>query len=312
MNAQIHKFIDEQLRQWELARRNYDALSQVESRDIDVKGTLYKVQFNPARILSSGAKVDKQSIQERPCFLCAHNQPNEQQEILFGNHYRILVNPFPIFPRHLTIPEIEHTPQTIKERFDDMLELTRTLTDFVIFYNGACCGASAPDHAHVQAGNKGFLPLETNFSSFELDTVTTLRGATLSSIKYDIRGTFVLRGDILADIRRLFDTLYQELTINPHDEPMMNIVAWYNSGQWTVCVFPRSKHRPACFFAKGEENLLISPASVDIAGVFITPQEKDFHKITAKDIDRILREVSISPDEQQKLKERLTKRLLHL
>ncbi|MBD4338875.1 DUF4922 domain-containing protein, partial [Xanthomonas citri pv. citri] len=83
----------------------------------------YKVQFNPARIVSSGAKVDAQSIKERKCFLCPANLPPVQKGIPFEGHYNILVNPFPIFPRHLTIPEVAHVNQRIAVRFKDMLAL---------------------------------------------------------------------------------------------------------------------------------------------------------------------------------------------
>ena len=62
----------------------------------------------------------------------------------------ILVNPFPIFPRHLTVPELAHTPQRIATRFTDMLELAEALTDYTIFYNGPKCGASAPDQLQFQ------------------------------------------------------------------------------------------------------------------------------------------------------------------
>lgn len=94
----------------------------------------------------------------------------------------------------------------------------------------------------------------------------------------------------------LFDIIYHSLDIKPgDDEPMMNVLAWYEDEKWIVCVFPREKHRPACYTAEGDANLLSSPASVDLGGVFITPVEKDFLKITAEDIAQILSEVSLSP-----------------
>lgn len=160
MNQTIHHLLTGQLASWETARNNYAALSGVRVKELNVNGILYKVQFNPARIVSSGAKVDAKSILERKCFLCPANLPPVQKGIPFGGHYNILVNPFPIFPRHLTVPELAHTPQRIATRFTDMLELAEALTDYTIFYNGPKCGASAPDHAHFQAGNKGFMPIE--------------------------------------------------------------------------------------------------------------------------------------------------------
>ena len=62
MNQTIHNLLTEQLASWETARNNYAALSGVQVKELNVNGTLYKVQFNPARIVSSGAKVDTKSI----------------------------------------------------------------------------------------------------------------------------------------------------------------------------------------------------------------------------------------------------------
>ena len=130
MNQTIHHLLTGQLASWETARNNYAALSGVRVKELNVNGILYKVQFNPARIVSSGAKVDAKSILKRKCFLCPANLPPVQKGIPFGGHYNILVNPFPIFPRHLTVPELAHTPQRIATRFTDMLELAEALTDF--------------------------------------------------------------------------------------------------------------------------------------------------------------------------------------
>lgn len=158
MNQTIHNLLTEQLASWETARNNYAALSGVRVKELNVNGIPYKVQFNPARIVSSGARVDAKSIQERKCFLCPANLPPVQKGIPFSGHYNILVNPFPIFPRHLTIPELAHTPQRIASRFTDMLELAGALTEYTIFYNGPKCGASAPDHAHSRQETRGSCP----------------------------------------------------------------------------------------------------------------------------------------------------------
>ena len=155
MNQTIHHLLTGQLASWETARNNYAALSGVRVKELNVNGILYKVQFNPARIVSSGAKVDAKSILERKCFLCPANLPPVQKGIPFGGHYNILVNPFPIFPRHLTVPELAHTPQRIATRFTDMLELAEALTDYTIFYNGPKCGASAPDMLISRQETKG-------------------------------------------------------------------------------------------------------------------------------------------------------------
>jgi len=267
----INQLFNEQLSNWELARNNYSSLKQVKVKTLLVDGLEYKVQYNPARIISSAAKVDAQSIGERKCFLCAENRPPEQKGIPFNGRYTILVNPYPIFPRHFTIPSIEHTPQRITSHWGDMLDLAQQLDDYIVFYNGPKCGASAPDHLHFQAGNKGFLPIEKNRNMRNMICIESDK-----------------KEELLSRIQQVYDAMEQQ----PEDnEPMMNILVWYEAGEWVVCIFPRKKHRPACYYAEGESNLLISPASVDLGGVFITPLEKDFEKITAEDIVKILNEI---------------------
>ncbi|MDR2804708.1 MAG: DUF4922 domain-containing protein [Dysgonamonadaceae bacterium] len=269
----VNQLFEEQLNDWELAKTNYKALTQVKVKTLNVDGYPYKVQFNPARITSSAAKVDPQSIQARKCFLCSDNRPPVQKGIPFKGQYTVLVNPYPIFPRHLTVPALEHTPQLIAPRFGDMLDLAQALDDYVVFYNGPKCGASAPDHFHFQAGNKGFLPIENE-----------------REWKNAIRIESANRQEMLARFRQNYDAL----PLPPGDsEPMLNLLTWYENGTWITCLFPRKKHRPACYSAEGDARLLISPASVDMAGVFITPLEKDFEKITAEDIVEILDEVNL-------------------
>ena len=172
-NIKVRQLLDAQLTNWEQARNNYNALANVEVKEVEINGFPVKIQFNPGRIQSSAAKVDAKSIQERKCFLCAANSPAVQEGIDYSGvagEYEILINPFPIFPKHLTIPDKKHVNQTIgdnnlKGRFEDMLDLSKILDEYVLFYNGPKCGASAPDHIHFQAGNKGFLPLEDNYSA---------------------------------------------------------------------------------------------------------------------------------------------------
>jgi len=306
MNQTIHNLINEQLTSWETARNNYEALSSVKVKELDVNGVPYKVQFNPARIVSSGAKVDAKTIKERKCFLCPANLPAVQKGIPFKEHYNILVNPFPIFPRHLTIPEQAHVDQRIASRMEDMLDLAQALTDYVIFYNGPKCGASAPDHAHFQAGNKGFLPIEKDWKTQVAGKVVEMEEAALWYLNDAPRATLVIESSSKEKAVCLFDAVYRSLTVKPgEEEPMMNVLAMYEENKWVVFVFPREKHRPACYTAEGEANLLSSPASVDLGGVFITPVEKDFLKITAEDVAQILSEVCLSASDFEQLRKRI-------
>lgn len=303
MNETIQKFLTEQLADWETARNNYAALAGVQVRELNVCGVRYKVQFNPARIVSSGAKVDAKSIQERKCFLCPANLPAQQKGIPFGGHYQILVNPFPIFPRHLTIPDLNHTPQRIEGRLEDMMELARQLTDFTIFYNGPRCGASAPDHAHFQAGNRGFMPIEADWKNQIAGRIADYGKATLYYLNDQPRTTLVIQSSDMASANHLFSLICRLLPEQPEGEPMLNLLAMYDEGVWTLFVFPRAKHRPACYMAEGDARLLSSPASVDLGGVFITPVEADFHKISPAIMEQILSEVCLSASDFARLRQ---------
>lgn len=301
---------NEQLSSWEMARNNYDALKQVKEKAVVVNGCRYKVQFNPARIVSSAAKVDAKSIQERKCFLCPAHLPMVQQGFAFNGHYQVLVNPFPIFPRHLTIPDLLHETQLIQSRFGDMLDLAKKADDYVAFYNGPKCGASAPDHAHFQAGNKGFLPIEAEWQQKRSEKVAELPGGTLWTLDDAPRATLLIEAADKSVAITLFDIVYKAMEVTSgEEEPMMNVLAWMEQEKWIICIFPRGKHRPSCYAAEGEANILISPASVDMGGVFITPVEKDFEKMTAEDIATILREVCLSPTKLRELIQRIKDRL---
>ena len=310
MNEQVNQLLQNQLEVWETAKNNYNALAGVRVKTLDVCGVPYKVQFNPARITSSGAKVDPKSIKERKCFLCPANLPEVQKGIVFKEHYNILVNPFPIFPRHLTIPEMEHVDQRIAARIGDMLDLAQALTDFTIFYNGPKCGASAPDHAHFQAGNKGYMPVEQDWSKQIGGKIGEYGKAQLLYLNDAPRATLVIESTCKEDAVKLFDIIYKNLTVKPEEtEPMMNVLAMYEADKWVVFVFPREKHRPSCYTAEGDAQILSSPASVDLGGVFITPIEKDFNKITAEDLAQILSEVCLSKEDFETLKQKIKEQL---
>ncbi len=300
------KIIDQlfagQLAGWDLARQNYMALSQVQIREVTVGGTAYKLQFNPTRIVSSAAKVDKRSIQERKCFLCPENLPEVQRGIPCCKHYQILVNPFPIFPKHLTIPDVKHVPQRIAGRFEDLLVLSQLLTAYTLFYNGPRCGASAPDHAHFQAGYKGFMPIEQQWISLPKKEVIAEKNASLYCLEDRLRTAFILTASDIKSACSVFNALYHALPEGADDdEPMMNILASYEDNRWTIIVFPRAKHRPDCYYAQDGLRLLSSPAAVDLGGVFIMPIADDFRRVSDEDIARILSEVCLPYEKMQQV-----------
>jgi hypothetical protein len=303
ISMKVEALMRSQLKEWEQAANNYSALSGVRVKEIPLGNMRIKVQFNPARIVSSAAKVDAKSISERKCFLCKENRPAVQKGIEYcgkAGNYEILVNPFPIFPKHLTIPETRHTRQQIEGRYFDMLNLSQCLSDYVIFYNGPKCGASAPDHMHFQAGNKGMLPIQTATGSLHLRKIDFLcngsscEGVNLYEIKDFIRGAFLIVSGSVEASEVLFERIYNLLLVKEGEwEPMLNILSWYQDNKWYTALFIREKHRPSHYFAQGDANILLSPASVDLGGVFITPLEKDFHKITGREIVEICDEIMV-------------------
>jgi hypothetical protein len=303
-SSKVNELFTTQLRDWELARINYSLLGRVMTRSIAFGQFPIVVQFNPERIRSSAAKVDAKSIEARPCFLCAENRPPEQRGVKVSDKMTILVNPFPIFDRHLTIVSDSHTDQRILPNFSSMLTLAASLRDYVIFYNGPECGASAPDHFHFQAGNRGFLPIESDFENGGSVTLLADRkGVEIWVWNGYGRGIATLKGRNACRIAEVFAGFYVGLLRQQPErpEPMLNILAYSDGDELTVHLIPRRQHRPTQFFAAGDSQILLSPASVDLGGVIITPREEDYRKITGADIADIFSQVSLGDKEITKL-----------
>ncbi len=288
--------IREQIGEWDLAAKNYSSLKKVKVKTFDYGDYHIDIQFNPERIVSSAAKVDAKSIEARPCFLCEKNLPPRQHGLHFKNEYIVLVNPFPIFPEHLTIPNISHVDQRINGNFGSMLDLAAELDDFVLFYNGPKCGASAPDHLHFQAGIKGFLPIEGDFHNDKCcREVRRIGNVTISHWTDYQRGIISLNGKDKNSLIECFNLIYNKLQILQPDEvePMLNILTIFEQGEWIIHIFPRKLHRPAQYFETGEKQLILSPASVDMGGVLITPRVEDYIKISKQDVKDIFNQVCI-------------------
>jgi ATP adenylyltransferase/5',5'''-P-1,P-4-tetraphosphate phosphorylase II len=290
----INTFIEQQLADWQTAADNFAALKNVKVKSFDVDGLHIKVQFNPARIVSSAAKVDAKSLRERKCFLCENNRPPQQHKIVWGR-YSVLINPFPIFPRHLTIPDNEHTDQLISSRIADMVQLAQELPDYTVFYNGPKCGASAPDHMHFQAGNTDFLTLPQAVLDKHLQLISSDDDATLSLAEGLPLNVFVIKSKSPKGVQRLFDRLYAALPIpDGEKEPMMNLLCFDTPASTYLLVVPRKRHRPSFYGTEGNGAMLLSPASVDMGGVFITPLEKDFDNLDADVVRRVYDELCFS------------------
>lgn len=295
---QANKLLSDQKKSWDLLRVNYALLDQVKTRQFRFPHFTIKAQFNPSRIISSSAKVDPKSIAERTCFLCNENLPEQQEKLDIGPDFIILCNPYPIFSEHFTIPTRAHVPQEIKPNFKNLLTLSAKMDKHILFYNGPYCGASAPDHFHFQAGNRSFLPIEQEIFRLKKKSghpwFSNKRMNLWGINKYP--GKFLLlESGNMTPLVTAFNTIYaglQDIT-GQAEEPLINILSFYEKQTWQVMIFPRQKHRPSHYFEKGEKNMLISPASVDFGGVFILPREKDFMRIRNKDIIDIFNQTSI-------------------
>ena len=299
-DSSISRFFNRQLEMWEDARHRFRDLKHVEVRQLSDQ---LKVQFNPARIVSTGAKIDKHTLGERPCFLCERNRPKEQMTKQIDDHFQLLVNPFPILPVHFTIPATKHQPQSIYRHYGEMHRLLSLHSELMVFYNGPKCGASAPDHLHFQAGTSGVLPLQTNWQrlSRNLTDVISLNDEEKISVLRDfLVPAFVIISKSEDSDEELFHRLYRSMPMRGDEsEPMMNIIAWRKGDEFISVVIPREKHRPDAYFAEGEAQMMVSPGALDMAGLIITPREEDFSKINFDKATALLRECGISAEKME-------------
>jgi ATP adenylyltransferase/5',5'''-P-1,P-4-tetraphosphate phosphorylase II len=279
-----------------------------------------KVQFNPTRFVSSSAKVDEESIKKRKCFLCIENLPEEQKGILFESksqpHERLifLCNPAPIFNEHFTVSNVKHTPQQIFNNISMVIELAELCNnEYTVFYNGPKCGASAPDHFHFQAcpaedliTEKDFIIHPERFHILHEKENVIVRFITAENY---LRNVIIISSKDKNGLKNYFQKFYRALQeINEIDiEPMMNIFALMRNDDYHIIIFPREKHRPDCYFAEGDANMLISPGLVDMCGIIITPLQKDFERINESIIRQVYSEVSLSTSKFQRLLEKLNK-----
>lgn len=308
---------------WPMLQKGASTLGMVIVREIEFDGFSMKLQFNPGRIVSSAAKVDAKSIAERKCFLCPENLPADQKGVIAGNrtlsesvndvmdvsNYVVLANPFPIFPEHFTIPHQSHVPQRIADSIGAMVDITRDMgSRYTLFYNGPRCGASAPDHLHFQAGDRGFMTIDWTWEKLVEKHGEWIRQASeirIAKVDDGLRRFIVIESSDRDSVLKSFGKLYRKFEslnsqIHPSEpdmeEPMLNILCSFEQNKWRLIVFLRKKHRPVQFFAEGDEKILFSPASVDFGGVCITPVEKDFSSITREDLADMFNQLSVGPE----------------
>ncbi len=304
-DTSLQRFFNRQLETWDDAGKRYSDLQNVKVKTI---GNL-KVQWNPARMVSTGAKIDKEILDKRPCFLCDQNRPKKQMKKNLDERFWLLVNPFPILPMHFTIPAKKHQMQSIMDNYGEMHKMLEQYHNLMVFYNGPKCGASAPDHMHFQAGTNGFLPIQIFWGrlSRELQPVYRLNeDEGIYELKTFVVPAFVIKSRTSDSDSQLFKILYKALPLREGEtEPMMNIVGWRTDEGFISVVIPREKHRPDCYYAEGDERIMVSPGALDITGLIITPREEDFLRLDEEKAKAILQECGISNNVLHSIEDKL-------
>ncbi|MBQ0006370.1 MAG: DUF4922 domain-containing protein [Alistipes sp.] len=295
MNKDVEELIKRQLSDWDLAKESYAAFNNgvIRYRTVNVDGVDVRIQHNPARIRSTAADISPAVIAARKCFLCRDNRPEQQEHLRWGN-YHILVNPYPVFKKHLVICSIDHKPQSILTSVTDLYGILDYLSDAVVFYNGPKSGASAPEHLHFQACPKGELPLEINWKSlpktrYSMDAISS-KADVFVLLQY-LAGAVMVVSEAAEDsvlaIRILMDNLPVDLNA-PESEPKINLLSWKDDGKFVTVMIPRVKHRPDNF-----SQFMVAPACVELGGIIITPREEDFNTLTGPDVEHILKDVCL-------------------
>lgn len=301
LGALCLELLAEQRATWLQLGQAYEALEQTKVRDLVCNGFSVRLLHNPGRLASTAAPVGEADIRLRPCFLCEHHLPDPQKAILYRNRYHILSNPMPVTSGHLTIPHISHQPQAIAGAMDAFLQLAADLgQDWIILYNGPRCGASAPDHLHFQAVPAGKTPIEEQIGERERLTrygphrngilCQRVRNVGREAVLFTGKEPAALTETLLNHI----DTLPRTRMVESQDEPMINSMARFRENTYTVLLFPRSKHRPHVYFREGDDRIVVSPAVMEMAGMIVTPFQKDFERLDSATIETIYREVTLS------------------
>jgi len=292
----INNRLEHQLACWPLAKSNFDALMKVERKALPLGDFNCCAQFNPARIVSTAAKTDPDSIRKRKCFLCAENRPEEQFSEKWIEGWELLVNPYPILPVHFTIVDTTHTPQG--EIPFEMAQMAEMAPDLAIFYNGARAGASAPDHRHCQGVLKSELPLVALAEKCHRRDMP----AIVSSEEFGSNLPFQFLSAIVTPDENGMLTLMRMIRVRGIDsangkpnQGLVNAFFWIgNDGLLRIAAIPRRAHRPSCFFKTEEEKMTVSPGALDMAGMLILPVHKDFLKINEEMALEIYSEVAFA------------------
>ena len=297
LQARVAALLAQQHETWPMLRAGTVAQAAAQYRSLQVNGSEVLAQYNPQRLVSTAAQVDAPSIRARRCFLCAEHLPLEERGLAWGEDFVILCNPFPILPNHLVISARDHIPQAIAGSYGALLDLAAALGEaYWVLYNGPACGASAPDHLHLQAGTRALLPILHEVEHWPHQQVVQHVDQEVFALTGYRLQVLIARGSkrstLLAWLQHAVAVLAAVTRASDH-EPLLNLLVTCEATGWTVYVFPRARHRPACYFAEGEAKLTVSPAALDLAGVLVVPDADHFTRIRAQDIARIYAEVTL-------------------
>ena len=274
---------DKQLAKWPAAKQAFDDLEQVQTRILSSSGLA--LQHNPARIISTTAKVKPTETAARSCFLCADNRPQEQIAFDAGDGFDLLLNPYPILREHFCVVNRDHKPQMFKDCYEKMLRIAEVLEPgYMIFYNGPRSGASAPDHLHMQIGRSEGIPLVDKLRQNQPSDKD--EPVTIQPFGFPI---IVIKG---SDPDKLWDYVSNMAIYDGEYEPRMNVLSFNREGQVITAIIPRSKHRPDSYYAEGVDKILVSPGAVDMFGLVITPRKEDFENLTEKQVLDIYHQVT--------------------
>lgn len=304
MKEERASFIAHEISCWELAHQNHQALHEVQTKYFHVEGVPFQVQFNPARIRSTVAKIDKKSLESRPCFLCRKNQGVEQSALDVGRNFHLSVNPYPILPLHVTLPHHLHQPQQLdKDSWNDLKFLIDSLPEqYTVFYNGAFSGASAPDHFHYQGAPQQYVPLIAHYSTLKKQAKhLRYEGTDVYQINDYLCPLFAIETPLNSAHFDLLSFLKHFPKAENEAEPRLNLLAWREGSRYILVIIPRGKHRPSCYSAEGGKQMLVSPGLLDMAGILVTARPEDFEKITAEDIRQIIGEVGLSKQQAEEI-----------
>jgi hypothetical protein len=286
----VDRLFAQQATAWPALARGLEGLRESRTRAERVFGREVFVRHIPHRIKSTTAAVDALSIAQRRCFLCADNLDPEEQGVPFEDGFTLYCNPFPILERHLTIVHKNHTPQRIAGQFGSFLKIAQALPDSFVIYNGPQCGASAPDHLHFQSCSRAIFPIEKDVLEGYIPRVFVFRDKDITRLVARLERAL----GVLATVTRAAT------------EPMINIAAFFSEESWTVLLFPRGRHRPQVYETK---ELTVSPATIDLSGVFVVPVSADYEKVRGTDIEKILEEVTFPAEQFESARRMLEEKL---